>query len=369
MDRVKETIEKEYERLYNHRKKLPSSMNGRPLKKADMHVHTSFSREIIPGGINRHHGYEKITNFALRLLFAYRKAFYSKNFYGKPLEIPDLKNYSLYFHLPYSPKEVFDDAMKSGMDFVPITDHNTIDGALWLLKKYPSLSKRVIVGEEVSSSLETKYDVDVGVYDINKIHHEEIQAKRANARKLVAYLKKNRILFSLNHITGYIWGHLRPIRKNEIKACIDLFDIFEVRNGMLNELNNKVTEILAKISNKGAIGGTDSHSLRIGKTYTAAYANTKEEFLEQIRKKQSYVFGEHGGPGVMRQEIFDKFSNYKNILINGKKLFPEGSRFHDFVFNRLASRISKKSNNFVGANIERENIRIVFDFIKKSGSV
>lgn len=71
----------------------------------------------------------------------------------------------------------------------------------------------------------------------------------------------------------------------------------------------------------------------------------------------------------MRQEIFDKFSNYKNILIDGKKLFPEGSRFHDFVFNRLASSVSKKSNNFVGTNIENENIRIVFDVIRKSGSL
>lgn len=284
MDWTKESIEKEYERLCNHRKQLPSSMNSRPLKKADMHVHTSFSKEIIPGGINRHHGYEKITNFALRLLFAYRKAFYSKNFYGKPLEVPDFKNYDLYFHLPYNPKEVFDDAVKSGMDFIPITDHNTIDGALWLLKKYPSLSKRVIVGEEVSSCLETDYDVDVGVYGINKIQHEEIQAKRENARKLEAYLKKNGILFALNHITGYIWGHFRPIRKDEVKSCINLFDIFEVRNGMIDELNNKVTELLAKISRRGAIAGTDSHSLRIGKTYTAAYANTKEEFLEQVEK-------------------------------------------------------------------------------------
>ena len=349
------------------RRKVPDSINGIPLKKADMHVHTYFSKEYIPGGKNRQHGYAKITDLLLKILYAYRKAFYSRNFYGKPLKVPDLKNYELYFHLPYTPKQVFDSAIKSGMDFVPITDHDTIDGALDLIKRYPHLKKRVIVGEEVSAVLDKKYAMHIGVYGINARQHSEIQARKHDARQLVNYLKSQNILFALNHITGYIWGQIRPINIHEIKKCLELFDIMEVRNGIMEEHNNKVSEILASVCGKGMTAGTDSHSLRVGQTCTAAYARSKEEFLEKIMAKKSFALGGHGGKGIMSTELIDKFSNYKNLFLNGEKLFPGGGWFHDFVFDKIGKKTSDKLNDFIGTGIERENVKSVMRFLKKSG--
>lgn len=347
-------------------RKLPESVNDKILKKADMHVHTYFSKEHIPGGRNREHAYASVTDLLMRILYLYRKIFYSRNFYGKPLKVPDLKNYELYFHLPYMPKQVFDSAMKSGMDFFAITDHDTIDGAMDLIKKYPHLKKKVIVGEEVSATLDKKYSMHIGVYGINPKHHAEIQAKKHDARQLVKYLKSNNILFALNHITGYIWGQVRPININEIKKCLELFEIMEIRNGIMEEHNNKISEILAKIFNKGVTAGTDSHSLRVGKTYTAAYADSKEEFLEKIRTKRSFVCGGHGSKKVMSTELIDKFSNYENLFINGEKLFPQGSWFHEFVFNRIGKKTSDKLNDFIGTSIERENTKSVLRFLRKS---
>jgi len=366
MDKINRIISKAYEKFCNHKRKLPSSFEGKPIKKADMHVHTSFSKETIPGGRNRHYGYEKITNFLLSLLVLYRKLSMGRKFYKSPYELKLSKNYDLYFHLPYSPKEVFDNAVNAGMDFVPITDHNTIEGALWLIKKYPSLAKRIIVGEEVSSVINKKYFIDVGVYDINRKAHEEIQARRGDARKLVIYLRKNGILFSINHMTAYLWGHIKPISSEEISNCIKLFDIFEVRNGMLAGINNKITEVLAAVYKKGMVAGTDSHLLRTGKTYTAAYANSKEEFLEQIRQKKSYACGRHGSPYIMKKEIIDKFSNYKNIFLDGKKLFPGQSRFHDFVFDKIGKRVAGKIEGFVGTGMEIENAKSVLEYLKKN---
>lgn len=364
-------IKKEIDGLYKRlcpSLELPKSANGRPLRKADMHVHTFYSKEHIPGGRNRQNGYEKITNFLIFILFLYRRIFYGKIFFGKPLNFPNLKTYELYFHLPYMPKQVFDSAVKAGMDFVPITDHDTIDGAMDLLKKYPQLKKKVIVGEEVSATLNKKYNIHIGVYDIGTRQHEEIQARKGDARSLVKYLKENNIVFSLNHITGYVWGQLRPMNMKEIKLCLELFDIFEVRNGLVDAPNNKVSEILARTCKKGMIGGTDSHSLKIGRVYTAAYANSKEEFLEQIRQKKSYVFGGHGNKRIMGRELVDKFSSYGNIFINGEKLFRAGgSWFHDLVFEKIGKKTSDKLNDFMGTAIERENVKSVLRFIKNSG--
>ena len=362
---VQQQIDELYKKICPSRK-IPLSIDGKHLKKADMHVHTYFSKELIPGGKNRQHVYARITDLLLSILYTYRKMFYSRNFYGKPLKVPDLRNYELYFHLPYMPKQVFDSAVKAGMDFVPITDHDTIDGAMDLIKKYPNFKKRVIVGEEVSATLERKYDMHIGVYGINAKHHDEIQAKKNDARQLVRYLKGQNILFALNHITGYIWGQIRPINSNEIKKCLELFETLEARNGIMEENNNKISEILAKICNKGITAGTDSHSLRVGKTYTAAYAGSKEEFLEKIRNKQSFVFGVHGTRNVMGRELIDKFSNYKNLFINGERLFPEGGWFHDFVFDRIGKKTSDKLNDFIGTSIERENTKSVLRFLRKS---
>jgi len=344
--------------------KLPSSIEGKPLTKADMHVHTFYSKEEIPGGKNKYYGYEKITNFGIRLLYLYRKFFTKMKF-----KLPDMQKYGIYFHLPYSPKQVFDSAIKAGMDFVPLTDHNTIEGALWLINNYPATKKRVIVGEEVSSFLDKKREIHLGIYGLNKKHHDEIQAKKQSARHLVRYLQSHGIVFSLNHITGYIWGQFRPISQDEIRQGMELFDIMEVRNGIMGESNNKVSEILAKIYNKGMIAGTDSHSLRVGETYTAAYAKTKEDFLEQIRQKKSHVFGKHGNLSIMGRELVDKFSNYKNLFIDGKRLFPEGTWFHEFVFEKIGKRSTLKLNDFIGTTLENENVKSVFRYIKKNSGL
>ncbi len=358
---MEEEVEKLYRRVCPPQKELPKLKAGKPLKKADMHLHTSFSKEHIPGGRTRYYGWEHLVNF-LVFIFSIRK----KLFNYKSFKMPDLKNYELYSHLPYSPKHLFDNAVNAGMDFVPITDHNTIDGALWLMKKYPRLGKRVIIGEEVSAFLGKRdYEIHVGVFGINEKHHEEIQARREKASRLVRYLKKNDIVFALNHISAYNWSQIFPISKKQIKECIKMFDIFEVRNGIMGASHNKVLEIIATLYNKGMIAGTDTHCLRAGRTYTAAYASSKEGFLQQVKNKESYVFGKHGSTKIMESEVMDKFLNYHKVSIDGQKIFSGRNAFYDFVFKKLGARTVGKLNEFLGMQLEQQNLKAVFKFIKK----
>jgi hypothetical protein len=114
------------------------------------------------------------------------------------------------------------------------------------------------------------------------------------------------------------------------------------------------------------VAGSDSHSVRAGKTFTAAYAKNKEEFLNQIMQKNSFVFGRHGSPAVLQSEFADKFMRYDNLILNKEPLFPAGSRFHRFVFQKIGKYAGEKLNEFVGGAIERENGRIVLKYMKKA---
>ena len=354
-------IDEVYQSMCKEQKSLPQERNGRKLKKADMHAHTAYSREFLPGGKNTASGWYRAVNFFVYFLARYRRLFFQKDF-----TMPNLQNYELYYNLPYSPKKVFDNAISKGMDFVPITDHNTIEGALDLIKKYPSSKKKVIIGEELTCKLKKRgYEIHVGVYDINKSEHEELQARKNSALKVVKYLNREGKTFALNHLTAYNWDQIRAISQEEIKRLIKLFDVFEVRNGIMGKEHNQICEILANVYSKGKIAGTDSHSLRGGKTYTAAYASTKEEFLEQIRKKRSYVFGKHGSLKMYQQEILDKTSNYMDIYIDGQRAFNHRTRFRDFAFRKLGKFTAGRLTKFVGVQLEKQNLEQTYKFLEE----
>src|SRR5213593_1742138 len=60
----------------------------------------------------------------------------------------------LHLHTRYSysePVDVFDRAKAAGMDYVAITDHDSIEGALGLLEARPDRASEIIVGEEVET--------------------------------------------------------------------------------------------------------------------------------------------------------------------------------------------------------------------------
>jgi predicted metal-dependent phosphoesterase TrpH len=339
--------------------------NGRQLKKADMHIHTFFSKENLPGGKYRHKGYEKPINLGIFLLFLYKKIFISKKF-----SIPDLKNYELCFHLPVPPKQAYDTAVRRGMHFIPITDHDSVEGAFEIIKKYPYTEKRVIIGEEVSSELEGQ-KIHVGVYGIDQRQHDEIQSRKKSAKKLVNYLRNQDILFAINHISAYEWGQKRPISQNYIRKCLELFDVFEARNGLVAEPNNKITEVLAKLYGKGVIAGSDSHSVREGQTYTAAYAKSKEDFIEQIKRKNSYIFGAHGGSDILSKEFFANLKRYDNIHICGQKLMHGCTwvNLHKWAFNKIGNSAHKRLKYFLGGSNERENAKTVYEYVRRNSAL
>ena len=207
------------------------------------------------------------------------------------------------------PDMLFETALKRGMDLIAVTDHNKIDGALYLKEKYPD---KVIVSVESTTYFpEDGCKIHLLVYNIDSETFEEIQKYREDIYTLRDYIKEHNLAYSVAHATFNINKRLTI---EHIEKLIVLFDIFEVRNGARNTLNNQILFNILKnltpidieklsakykitpFSNtgwiKGFTGGSDDHAgIFIGSTYTMANAHNFESFIEALKAKRTEAAG------------------------------------------------------------------------------
>lgn len=209
------------------------------------------------------------------------------------------------------PEFIFREAKRRGMDFVSITDHNRIDGALKLKELYPS---DVIVGVEATTYFpEDMCKIHVLMYGIDELHFEVINHIRKDIYELRDYLQKEDIAHSVAHASYSVNGKLSI---PHLEKLVLLFDHFETINGGRNKQSNLGWKNILDNLNadnmhdiyrkhriepfsqqpwiKGYTGGSDDHAgLFIGQSYTMAKARDVNSFLDCIKTKQSTAVGRH----------------------------------------------------------------------------
>lgn len=194
------------------------------------------------------------------------------------------------------PEEVYATAKARGMSYVTLTDHDSIDGCLYLLNKYPHMND-FFISEEVETRFpETGQRVHIGVYNLTEEQHREVQRRRKDIRDLVPYMKSEKMLFGVNHLLQSY--RMRNVAAKYIRELIDMFDIFEVLNGAMASFHNRVVQQLSDtVRQKGRkismVGGSDAHTLKhVGKVYTVSKADSLPEFLHNIREGNCFAWGE-----------------------------------------------------------------------------
>jgi predicted metal-dependent phosphoesterase TrpH len=206
------------------------------------------------------------------------------------------------WHPLLRPEQVYDVAKSRGMDFVTITDHDTIDGCLDLLDRRGPLAD-FIVGEEVSVRFpEDGTLIHINVYDIDEEQHREICRLRGNLYELVTYLRQRGKLYVLNHMTWTAQG--RVLKPWQIEAMLAHFDVFEGLNGARSYLHNAFVWQATEGHNKVLVGGSDSHTFRIGKTYTRTRGATVAEVLAHVRAGVATPCGAFGTPEQLREDVW-----------------------------------------------------------------
>jgi predicted metal-dependent phosphoesterase TrpH len=253
------------------------------LRKVDLHVHTVFSN------------------------YRHLKILRARDSYNDPLS-------------------VYERCRSMGLDYVAITDHDTIDGACELLSRRPDLADAVIVGEEVETWFpDTRQWAHVNVLGVDEGTHADIQRARGNIYELVDYLRGRKLLHFLNHPLQSYRMQKAPIRFAE--EVLGLFTHVEIGNGTLPPMQNRaVAGILEYGERHGltrfGVGGSDAHGLRpIGAYVTVARGETKESWLESVAEGRCMVAGREIGFFGMVGEVYSIIGRYYHRLGG-----PEGRR-------------------------------------------
>ncbi|HEY0391366.1 MAG TPA: glycosyltransferase [Solirubrobacterales bacterium] len=187
------------------------------------------------------------------------------------------------------PEEVYELAKQRGMDFVTITDHDTIDGCLELADR-----PDCFVSEELTARFAGEPQaVHVLCYGITPGDHEWLQAHAGDVEACAAYLEDNEIACALAHPFYNVDAPLLPRHR---RLLAELFPVWEVRNGSRAADLNMPAAVYTETHGGTGIGGSDDHAgVDIGRTFTEApAAATPEEFLRHLLDGEAEAGGEQG---------------------------------------------------------------------------
>ena len=187
------------------------------------------------------------------------------------------------------PQEVYELAKRRGMDFVTITDHDTIDGALAIGEEPDTF-----VSEELTARFHGEPQaVHILCFGITPTDHEWLQSHAGDVEECAAYLDATGIVSALAHP---FYSVAAPLSSRHRRRLAELFPIWETRNGSRARELNMPAAIYVETQGGIAIGGSDDHAgVDIGRTFTRApAAATPAEFLDHLRAGRAAPGGEQG---------------------------------------------------------------------------
>jgi len=228
-----------------------------------------------------------------------------------------------------SPLHLYRIARERGMDYVTITDHNSITGAL----EIAHLPATFVSSEITAYFPENGCKIHVVVLHISAAQFQEIMHLRKNVYDLVSYLHGEKIVHFLAHP---LYAQNEKLTADLLEKSLLLFTSFEVKNGCrARRFNQFTSELIASLTPqlmmkladkhnlrpfgefpfaKGIVGGSDDHgSLFIARAYTEADdCPSVGEFIAKVAGGLSRAAGEDGGPLTMAHSLYGiGFNFYK----------------------------------------------------------
>ncbi|PYI46879.1 MAG: histidinol-phosphatase [Verrucomicrobia bacterium] len=218
------------------------------------------------------------------------------------------------------PKQLHEQLLESGMDYITITDHDTIEGCLQIAHV-----PRTFISEQVTTYFPNDpCKLHLLVWGISEQQHREIEAVRDNIFELQRYLQTTQIAHAVAHPLYSVNGKLEARHLEQLTL---LFKHFEGINGLRDALLSDLAQTLFKqltpekideLANrhnlspthaepwsKIFVGGSDDHGGQFaGSAFTETpAASSAEKFLEFIRSGDCTAQG-HGGTPLMLSHGF-----------------------------------------------------------------
>src|SRR6266446_1266510 len=225
------------------------------------------------------------------------------------------------------PRELYRQLLECGMDFVTITDHDTIEGCLQIMDLPHSF-----ISEQVTTYFpQDPCKIDILVWGISEEQHHKIEGVRDNVLELQRYLQTVQIAHAVAHPLYSINGKLTA---SHLERLILLFRHFEAVNGLRdallselaqNLLGSLTPEKIDMFANRHNLapthpdpwmkiftGGSDDHG---GQFIASAYtetppANSPEKFLANIRSGACTARGGGGTPLAISHSFYNTVACY-----------------------------------------------------------
>jgi hypothetical protein len=216
---------------------------------------------------------------------------------------------------------VYAAARRRGMDFVTISDHNTLNGSLAIAH---------LPGTFLSTEFDTWFPEDgirvhVVALGIDERAFAEAERSRASVHDLVACLREAGVVHYLAHPLFDMSGALSA---DTVERMLLLFNVLEGRNGArVSRCNGLLRDIVATLTpemiaemaarqgiepygetpwRKALVGGSDDHSsLFVADAYTiAAGDGTVEGFLAAVARGDCEAAGSDGDARLLAHSIY-----------------------------------------------------------------
>jgi glycosyltransferase involved in cell wall biosynthesis len=223
------------------------------------------------------------------------------------------------------PRELHRQLLERGMDFVTITDHDTIEGCLQIADLPQSF-----ISEQITTYFpQDPCKIHILAWGISEAQHEEIVAVRDNVYELQKYLAATQIAHAVAHPLYSINGQLAA---SHLERLILLFKHFEAVNGLRDALLSELAqnlfgsltrEKIDKLADRHNLvpthpepwqktftGGSDDHG---GKFIASACtetppADSAEKFLAHVRAGTCNAQGNGGTPLALSHGFYNTVS-------------------------------------------------------------
>jgi glycosyltransferase involved in cell wall biosynthesis len=230
------------------------------------------------------------------------------------------------------PLEVYAAARSRGMDFVTISDHNTLNGSLAIAH---------LPGAFLSTELDTWFPEDgtrvhVVALGIDERTFAAAEASRASVHDLVACLREAGVVHYLAHPLFDMTGTLTA---DTVERMLLLFNVLEGRNGArVSRCNGLLRDIVASLTpetfaamaarqgiepygeapwRKALTGGSDDHSgLFVAEAHTVAPGDgTVQSFLAAVARGACEPAGADGDARLLAHSIYTaSYGKLREIL-------------------------------------------------------
>jgi glycosyltransferase involved in cell wall biosynthesis len=293
------------------------------------------------GRMASHTGYTTLDVSRCDLHIHSRYSARSEEWLFRRLDLPD--SYS-------DPKQLHEQLLKRGMDYVTITDHDTIEGCLHIAHL-----PRTFISEQVTTYFPNDpCKLHILVWGISEQQHREIEAVRDNVFELQRYLQTARTAHAVAHPLYSVNGKLEA---SHLEQLILLFKHFEGINGLRDALLSELAQTLFKrltpekieeFANrhnfapthaepwkKIFVGGSDDHG---GQFAASAFTETPaarspEKFLEFIRSGDCTARGHGGTPLILSHGFYNTVACFIQDRFH-EKLGP-GAALLEKMFSRF----------------------------------